>query len=274
MSELSAKIEGLRRELEAHNRRYYEEAAPTISDAEYDALFRQLVELEEAHPDLRAPDSPTQRVGGKAVGGFRPFQHTVPMLSLDNLFAKKDGPEGIRKFALSVEAELRRRDALPDEPLSWMVEPKVDGVAVSLRYELGLLAVGATRGDGETGDEITANLRTIRSIPQRLAGTDWPPVLEVRGEVYLPEAAFEQMQKEQLAAGEPPFANPRNAAAGSLKQLDPHVVARRPLAFMAYGLGEVQPASAVPETQSELLQWLAALGFPTHPRVWICRSPE
>ncbi len=274
MSELSAKIEGLRREIEAHNRRYYEEAAPTVSDAEYDALFRELVELEDAHPELRAPDSPTQRVGGRAVGGFRPFQHSVPMLSLDNLFAKKDGPDGIRKFAVSVETELKRRNALPEDPLAWTVEPKVDGVAVSLRYENGQLAVGATRGDGETGDEITANLRTLRSIPQRLSGPGVPPVLEVRGEVYLPEAAFEQMQREQVAAGDPPFANPRNAAAGSLKQLDPAVVARRPLAFIAYGLGEVQPESAVPDTQQALLQWLAALGFPTHPRVWVCRSPE
>jgi DNA ligase (NAD+) len=277
MADISARISELRQRIEEHNRRYYEEAAPTVTDAAYDALLRELIELEESNPELRTPDSPSQRVGGRATGGFQPVRHRVPMLSLDNLFAKKDGPEGLRKYAVSVENELMRKGALPEEPLSWLVEPKVDGVAVSLRYERGELAVGATRGDGETGDDITANLRTIRGLPKRLApgvAAGVPEVLEVRGEVYLPNVAFERLQGEQAAAGDPLFANPRNAAAGSLKQLDWRVVARRPLALIAYGLGEVRPEGAVPETQRELIDWLGSLGFPTHQQTWVCRSPE
>ncbi|MES2572668.1 MAG: NAD-dependent DNA ligase LigA, partial [Verrucomicrobiota bacterium] len=223
MPDPSAKIARLRQELEEHNRRYYEEAAPTVSDAEYDALFRELRELEEAHPEFATSDSPTRRVGGRPLLGFKPVRHAVPMLSLDNLFAKKDGIDGVRKFEVSVENELRRKGAFPAEPLTWMVEPKVDGVAISLRYENGIFTVGATRGDGETGDDITENLRTIRSLPLRLKKA--PAVIEVRGEVYMPTAAFERVKAQQEAAGETPFVNPRNATAGSLKQLDSRIVA-------------------------------------------------
>jgi len=275
MPDPSARIQKLRKELEEHNRRYYEQAAPSVSDADYDALFRELLELEEAHPSLRSPDSPTQRVGGRPLDGFTQVRHAVPMLSLDNLFAKKDGAEGIRKFVVSVENELRRRDALPAEPLSWLVEPKVDGVAISLRYEKGIFTTGATRGDGETGDEITANLRTIRSLPLRLnASPNLPDVLEVRGEVYLPNAAFERLNADQAAAGEDPFVNPRNATAGSLKQLDPQVVSKRPLSLFVYGTGLVEPESTVPATQSGLIAWLRELGFPTHTHTWLCHSAD
>ena len=161
MPDISARLARLRRELEEHNRRYYDEAAPTVSDAEYDALFRELRDLEDAHPELITPDSPTRRVGEKATSGFKSVRHAVPMLSLDNLFAK-DGIDALRKWIVSVEK------LLPGEPLAWLVEPKIDGLAVSLRYEDGLLKTGATRGDGETGDDITENLKTIRSVPLRL----------------------------------------------------------------------------------------------------------
>jgi DNA ligase (NAD+) len=256
------RISQLRAEILEHDRRYYIEAAPSISDRDYDALFRELRELEEAHPELLTPDSPTQRVGGKPLEGFRQVAHRVPMLSLDNLYADKDGPAAVAKWIQSVEK------LLPGERLEWLLEPKVDGVAVSLRYEDGVLAMGATRGDGDQGDDITQNLRTIRSLPLRLHGA--PPVLEVRGEVYMPLEGFGRFCEALQAAGEPPFANPRNAAAGSLKLLDPREVARRPLEIVLYGLGET-PEGA-PDTQEALLEWLAKFGFRTPRFFKLCRS--
>ncbi len=252
----------LRTEILEHDRRYYIDAAPSISDRDYDALFRELRELEEAHPELLTPDSPTQRVGGKPLEGFRQVAHSVPMLSLDNLYADKDGPAAVAKWIQSVEK------LLPGETLEWLLEPKVDGVAVSLRYEDGGLALGATRGDGDHGDDITQNLRTIRSLPLRLHGA--PPVLEVRGEVYMPLEGFGRFCESLQAAGEPPFANPRNAAAGSLKLLDPREVAKRPLEIVLYGLGET-PEGA-PDTQDGLLQWLATFGFRTPRFFRLCHS--
>ena len=245
------RIARLSHELEAHDRRYYVDARPTIGDAEYDTLFRELRDLEAAHPELIAPNSPTQRVGGKATDGFTQVRHAVPMLSLDNLFAK-DGLDGLKKWITSVEK------LLPGEPLEWLIEPKVDGLAVSLRYENGRLVTGATRGDGETGDDITDNLRTIRAIPLQIK--DAPEVLEVRGEVYMPVEAFRKICDEMRAAGDEPFANPRNAAAGSLKQLDPATVAKRPLAIVLYSPGEC--STELPPTQAEFLAWLGSLGFP------------
>ena len=262
MPDISTKIARLRQELEEHNRRYYEHAAPTIPDAEYDALFRELRELEEAHPEFQSPDSPTQRVGGKPLEGFAKVTHRVPMLSLDNLFAK-EGIDGLRKFVVSVEK------LLPGEPLEWLIEPKIDGVAVSLRYEDGRLLSGATRGDGDTGDDITANLRTIRSIPLKIARA--PEVLEVRGEVYMTAASFRKICDEMIARGEEPFANARNTAAGTLKQLDPRLVAKRPLDIVLYGLGE---AADAPATQSALLEWLHAFGFHTPRWTKLCRTVE
>ncbi len=270
MPATKARIAQLRHEIEEHDRRYYVEARPTISDAEYDALFRELRDLEAAHPDLVTPDSPTQRVGGKPSAGFRQVRHAMPMLSLDNLFAK-DGIDGLRKFVASVEK------AVPGEPLEWLVEPKVDGVAMSLRYEDGAFVTGATRGDGEKGDDITDNLRTIRAIPLHLHNA--PTVLEVRGEVFMTAEGFRRVCDELIATGEEPFANARNSAAGSLKQLDPRAVAKRPLHFIAYGLGEVDGESGagraeVPSTQSETLAWLKSLGFPTHRWTKLCHSTD
>ena len=262
MPDIASKIARLRSELEEHNRRYYEHAAPTIPDAEYDALFRELRDLEEAHPEFQSPDSPTQRVGGKPLEGFTKVTHRVPMLSLDNLFAK-EGIDGLRKFVVSVEK------LLPGEPLEWLVEPKIDGVAVSLRYENGRLVNGATRGDGDTGDDITANLKTIRSIPLKIANAT--KVLEVRGEVYMTAASFRKICDEMIARGEEPFANARNTAAGTLKQLDPRLVAKRPLDIVLYGLGE---ATDAPPTQSALLEWLHAFGFHTPRWTKLCRSTE
>ena len=253
----------LRQEIEDHDRRYYVDARPTIGDQEYDALFRELRDLEAAHPELITPDSPTQRVGGKATDGFAQVRHAVPMLSLDNLFAK-EGLDGLKKWITTVEK------LLPSEPLEWLVEPKVDGLAVSLRYEDGRLVSGATRGDGETGDDITDNLRTIRAIPLHLK--DAPDVLEVRGEVYLPIATFRKLCDEMRAAGDEPFANPRNAAAGAIKQHDPATVAKRPLAIVLYSPGEC--SADLPPTQAEFLAWLAALGFPVPRFQRVCRTAE
>jgi DNA ligase (NAD+) len=252
----------LRAEILAHDQRYYQDAAPSISDRDYDLLLRELREIEAAHPTLATPDSPTQRVGGKPLEGFQQVLHQVPMLSLDNLFADKDGPAAVAKWIQSVEK------LLPGRQLDWLLEPKIDGVAVTLRYEDGRLVLAATRGDGERGDDITQNIRTIRSLPLQLQNA--PAELEVRGEVYLPLAGFERICEEMTAAGEAPFANPRNAAAGSLKLLDPAAVAKRPLELILYGLGEV-PEGA-PDTQLGLIQWLAQLGFRTPPFHRLCGS--
>ena len=265
MPDISARLARLRRELEEHNRRYYDDAAPTVSDAAYDALFRELRDLEDAHPELITPDSPTRRVGEKATAGFKTVRHAVPMLSLDNLFAK-DGIDALRKWIVSVEK------LLPGEPLEWLVEPKIDGLAVNLRYEDGLLKSGATRGDGETGDDITENLKTLRSVPLRLHGKDVPEVLEARGEVYLPVAGFQRIVEEMIAAGEEPFANARNTAAGTLKQLDPATVAKRPLEIVLYGLGEV--SIEPPPTQAEMLAWLKDLGFRTPKFTRLCATAD
>ena len=248
----SQRIHTLRRLIREHDQHYYTDAAPSISDRQYDELFRELRELEEAHPECVDPSSPTQRVGGSVLSNFTSVRHTVPMLSLDNLFADKDGDEGVRKWVESVEK------LLGTKPLQWLVEPKVDGVAVSLRYENGLLVLGATRGDGEFGDDITQNLRTIRNLPLQLSGA--PPVLEVRGEVYLPTAAFDKMCCAMIAQGDKPFANPRNAAAGSLKLLDSQTVAQRPLSLFVYSLG--CPCPEAPDSQNSLLLWFESLGLP------------
>lgn len=246
-----------------HDRLYHVEARPEISDLEYDALYAELLALEREHPALATPDSPSRRVGGAPLEGFRPVRHAVPMQSLDNSYS----PGDVRDFIGRVQR------LLPGERLEWLVEPKVDGVAVSLRYEQGALVVGATRGDGTTGDDITANLGTIRSLPLRLEGRGVPAVLEVRGEVFLTRSGFEQLNAARLEAGEEPFANPRNAAAGTLKLLDSRLVARRPLDLRAYGTGEVA-GGAAPSTQHELLAWIAGFGFKTPERTWRADSAE
>jgi DNA ligase (NAD+) len=277
MASSKERLATLRQEIEEHDRRYYVDARPSISDAQYDALFRELREIEAAHPELITPDSPTQRVGGKATAGFKQVRHGVPMLSLDNLFAEKRSKA---KDAAELEqmraAELDRiqkwigsvEKLLPGERLEWLVEPKVDGVAVSLRYEDGRFTQGATRGDGEVGDDVTVNLKTLRAIPLKL--NDAPEVLEVRGEVYMDTTGFRRVCDEMIAAGEEPFANPRNATAGSLKQLDPRIVAKRPLHIALYGLGEI--SDEPPASQAALLEWLGKLGFPTPRFQRVCRT--
>lgn len=245
--------------LRHHNRCYYELDAPEISDAEYDALVRELELIEEQRPDLRLPDSPTQRVGGRPLERFVPVRHRLPMLSLENALNEAE----IRAFDQRVRTHL----ALPSGAvIVYQCEPKMDGLAIELVYRDGLLEQASTRGDGETGEEVTANVRTIRSVPLRLSGPGWPALLEVRGEVYLPLAAFQRLNARREEEGEPPFANPRNAAAGSIRQLDPQVAARRPLALVCYGVGVVEAGAgereAAAASQTELMAQLAAWGLP------------
>ena len=211
----------LRRQLEHHNRRYYVLDDPEVSDAEYDALLNELRELEAEHPDLLTPDSPTQRVGAKPLEKFEQVRHLQPMLSLAN--ARNE--DELRAWETRMH-NLLKRQGVEDARIEYVAEPKIDGLAISLVYEDGVLMRGATRGDGEIGEEVTQNLRTIKSIPLRVEGA--PPLLEVRGEVYLPRSDFAKLNEQRAAAGEPTFANPRNSAAGSIRQLDPQLAASRP----------------------------------------------
>jgi DNA ligase (NAD+) len=243
----------LRREIAHHDHQYYVLDAPKIADAQYDALFRELVDLEARHPELVTPDSPTQRVGGAAAATFEAVTHRVPMLSLNNAFSDDE-----------VEAFDRRvREGLAEGDVAYAAEPKFDGLAISLTYLQGLFTVGATRGDGASGEDVTANLRTIAAIPLRLAADAVPPLLEVRGEVVMLKRDFERLNAAQAAKGEKTFANPRNAAAGGLRQLDPRVTASRRLVFFAYGVGAVDWGGVpAPATHSALLRLLEALRFP------------
>lgn len=262
LAEAKTKHARLAAEIRRHDHLYHVQARPVISDQEYDRLYRELVDLEKNFPDLITPDSPTQRVGGEPVKAFAQNRHLQPMLSLDNTYSQEE----VRQFVKRVQK------LLPDEKLVWTVEPKVDGLAVNLRYENGALVSGATRGDGTTGDDIATNLRTIRSIPLRLAARGNPPrLLEVRGEVYMTRSGFKKLNAERAAAGEEVFANPRNAAAGSLKQLDPRLVAKRPLGAIFYGTGEVK-GDGLPETHEDLLKWLDEHGFKAPQKIWVCES--
>ena len=215
-TQAAKRVAQLRREIKEHDRHYYEEAAPVISDREYDRLYRELLDLEARFPQLVAPDSPTQRVGGKPLEAFAQIQHRLPMLSLDNTYSEQEVANFYRRITR----------LLPYEKIPVVIEPKVDGVAVSLLYENGKLQYAATRGDGVVGDDITQNVRTIRSVPERLRGAA-PKIFEARGEVYMDKRGFEKLNEERNAAGLLLFANPRNAAAGSLKHLDPKIVAQR-----------------------------------------------
>jgi len=259
---------GLVAEIRRHDHAYYVLAQPSITDQAYDRLYHELIDLEARFPELASPDSPTQRVGGRPLKEFQSVKHLQPMLSLDNTYSQQD----LREFGQRVQR------LLPGEALDWVVEPKVDGLAVSLRYENGAFICGCTRGDGTTGDDITANLKTIRSIPPRLAASRstgvTPELLEVRGEVFLTKAGFEKLNAQRKAAGEETFANPRNAAAGSLKQLDPRIVAKRPLDIVVYGLGKVSGAPDQPQSHSEVLDWLKAFGFKTPEQTWHCQSAD
>jgi DNA ligase (NAD+) len=248
-------------EIRRHDHAYYVAGQPAISDRDYDRLYHELLELEKNFPELATPDSPSQRVGGTPLGEFKSVRHALPMMSLDNTYSREEVLEFVKRV----------QKLLPGEPLEWVVEPKVDGLAVSLRYEADRFTLGATRGDGTHGDDITANLRTIRSLPIKLGRSSGLSVLELRGEVYMTKSGFEKLNAERLAAGEEPFANPRNSAAGSLKQLDPKIVARRPLAIVLYGLGALE-GEARPASQKELLAWLKTLGLRTPERTWFCRD--
>lgn len=246
-----ARLRELREQLDRHNRLYHVLDAPEISDAEYDRLFRELLGLEAGHPEWLTPDSPSQRVGGAPVSGFRPVEHAIPMLSLDNAMR----PEEVEAF----DARVRRYLDSAAE-LAYTAEPKYDGVAVELVYERGLFALGSTRGDGRTGEDVSHNLRTVRTIPLRLLGADPPPLLEVRGEVLMPLAEFARLNEERRAQGLEVFANPRNSTAGTLRQLDPKLAASRPLEFFVHGIGRGEEALGV-NSQSALLARLAELGF-------------
>ncbi|UNK50096.1 NAD-dependent DNA ligase LigA [Lysobacter sp. S4-A87] len=247
----STRIAELRAQLDDANYRYHVLDDPAIPDVDYDRMLRELDELEGAHPELITPDSPTQRVGAVPSGSFAPVRHAIPMLSLGNAFSDEE----VAVFVRKIEERLGR------DALAFSVEPKLDGLAISLRYEDGRFVQGATRGDGATGEDVTANLRTIKAIPLQLRGKGWPRVLEVRGEVYMPLAAFKAYNERALAEGGKVLANPRNGAAGSLRQLDPRMTAQRPLAFYAYGIGLVEGIE-LPETHSQTLARLREWGFP------------
>ena len=258
------RLEELREQIRLHAHRYYVLDDPIISDGEYDELFRQLLEIEVRHPELVTADSPSHRVGGLPLAGFAPVRHATPMLSLDNIFSATE----FTAFAERVQRFLRL-----DEPVRYVTEPKLDGLAVELVYRDGLLQVGATRGDGQSGENITAQLKTVPSIPLRLdpqAATGWPAELHVRGEVFLAKKGFLLLNRQRQEEGEPLFANPRNAAAGSLRQLDPRITARRPLAFFVYGVGNTETLPAT--GQRELLDGLGRLGLPLNPLVRVCGS--
>ncbi len=248
--DVGRRIEALRERIRRYDYHYYVLDAPLVSDAVYDALFRELQSLEAEHPELVTPDSPTQRVGGRPAEGFAEVAHDPPMLSLANAFSDAE----VRDFDRQV------RERLGGERYRYTAEPKLDGLAVSLRYERGRFVRGATRGDGTTGEDVTANVRTIPAVPLRLLGDDPPTLLEVRGEVYMGKAGFQRLNDRQIAKGERPFANPRNAAAGSLRQLDPRITAERPLALYCYGVGVCD--RELPASHFDLLEMLAAWGLP------------
>ena len=246
-----------------HNHAYYVMDQPTISDSEYDHLFHQLKALEEQNPELIQADSPTTKVGGQALSKFESVTHVVPMLSLGNVFNQED----LFAFARRVE------ERLPNQKVQYEVELKLDGLAISLWYENGVLVRGVTRGDGETGEDITQNVKTIRNLPKVLHSEKYeiPRLLEVRGEVLMPKSGFEKLNADQEAKGEKTFANPRNAAAGSLRQLDPNIAASRPLAFYAYGIAQCEPNHNL-TTMHDSLQWLTELGFQIAERQYLCNS--
>lgn len=258
------RAEKLRSEIREHDYLYFVEHKPRISDAQYDALVAELRDVERRHPDLVTPDSPTQRVGERPSEGFAHVTHAVAMLSVDNTYSEQE----LREFDARVAKWLGHRD------YEYVVDPKIDGVSASLRFEQGRLVLGATRGDGRTGDDITANIRAIRSVPLVLRGDDWPRVLEVRGEVYWPRRAFDRVNAERRAAGDEPFMNPRNATAGTLKSLDSRPVAQRGLEFQAHGIGEIAPFPADVGTQSGLFERFRKWGIPVSPHMTVCRDVD
>lgn len=264
MESIEQQLTELRTTLRHHEHLYHVMDAPEIPDAEYDRLMRELRELEAQHPDLITPDSPTQRVGAAPLTAFTQIRHEVPMLSLDNVFDE----ESFLAFNKRVQDRLKSSDAL-----IYCCELKLDGLAVSLLYENGVLMRAATRGDGTTGEDITSNVRTIRAIPLKLHGDNIPARLEVRGEVFLPQSGFEKINEEARRTGGKVFANPRNAAAGSLRQLDPRITAKRPLTFFCYGIGILE-GGELPNSHLARLQQFKAWGLPVSDRIRLCGTPE
>ena len=285
MSDEHEKIRELRRIIEEHDRRYYADGTSEVSDFEYDRLFGELTGLEKAHPELITPDSPTQRVGGAPMDSFARIEHLQPMLSLEKIDASEvpDGktePDREKRNRLQDENTLPRlldfdktvRKHLNRDSVEYIVEPKVDGVSISVHYRNGALLLGATRGDGRFGDDITSNIRTIRGIPLRLGMKNPPPLLEVRGEAYISTKDFEDLNAGLESAGEKTFPNARNATAGTLKQLDPRLVAKRPISAVFYAVGACEGITFA--THSEMLESLKSFGLPTQDRWWVCRDIE
>jgi len=266
LTKAQAKVEWKRLalELEGHDKRYYQDDAPVVTDAEYDALRQRFNAIEARFPEFVSPDSPSQKVGAAPSGRFRKVQHAVAMLSLDNAFAEED----VRDFAGRIVRFLK----LSDDHIDFSAEPKIDGLSMSLRYEGGELVTAATRGDGAVGEDVTANIRTLEDVPQKLKGRNIPDVCEVRGEVYMTKRAFLALNERQKAEGATVFANPRNSAAGSLRQKDPTITASRPLGFFAYAWGEMSTMPA--ETQSGMIKWFEHCGFKTNPLTKLCHSVD
>ncbi len=263
-AEAKKRIAFLIREIKAADAFYYQEDAPVMTDAAYDALRQELIALEAEFPHLITKDSPTQSVGAKPSGKFGKITHTVSMLSLDNAFTDED----VADFCARVKRFLSLDDAAP---MAFTAEPKIDGLSAALRYENGKLVTGATRGDGKVGEDVTANLSTVDNIPKMLSGSGWPDVLEVRGEVYIDHADFETMNAAQIKAGKDAYKNPRNAAAGSLRQIDPSITATRPLKFFAYTWGEI--SAPIAATQMEAVARFAQWGFETNPQMKLHNGP-
>src|ERR1700737_2968388 len=267
LTKAQAKVElkRLALEIESHDKHYYQEDAPKISDADYDALRKRLNAIEARFPEFVTSDSPSQKIGAQPSGRFAKVRHAVPMLSLDNAFAEED----VVDFVAPIRRFLKLGD---DDKIAFSAEPKIDGLSMSLRYEGGELLTAATRGDGAEGEDVTANIRTLEDVPKKLKGRNVPDVCEVRGEVYMTKQAFLALNERQKAAGDTIFANPRNSAAGSLRQKDPSITASRPLGFFAYAWGEM---SAMPEaTQSGMIGWFERCVFKTNPLTKLCHSVE
>ena len=252
-------------EIAQHDKRYYQDDRPSITDAEYDELRARYNAIEERFPDLRTLESLSLKVGAAPSGKFKKVRHALPMLSLDNAFSDED--------VVDFVARIRRFLKLDEsEKIAFSAEPKIDGLSMSLRYEDGELVTAATRGDGAEGEDVTANIRTLKDVPKKLKGKAVPKVCEVRGEVYMTKRAFLQLNERQKAAGGQIFANPRNSAAGSLRQKDPNITASRPLGFFAYGWGEMSDMPA--DTQTGMIKWFEACGFKTNPLTRLCRSTD
>jgi DNA ligase (NAD+) len=269
--EAQAELARLADEIAYHDQLYYQNDAPEISDAEYDALRQRNKAIEARFPELIRSDSPTRRVGAVPAAGFAKVSHHVPMLSLDNAFDESD----VRDFFSTIRNFFRRPEdvaRVAEDAIEVMAEPKIDGLSAALRYVDGRLVLGATRGDGVTGEDVTANIRTLKTVPEKLKSTGWPEVIEIRGEVYMERAGFFAVNEERAAAGEPVFANPRNVAAGSLRQLDPAITARRPLKFFAYAWGEVSKPFA--RTHAEALERFRDWGFTVNPCSRLCRGVD